>query len=223
MLFGYASTSTLEQLAGHEAQQRDLKEYGREKVYKGQVSSVHEREQLDAALVALCSDYKLVVTKLDRLTRSVIKRFANIVTTIWPNSKALLLCASTVLLCCMPTLSYAEKSCEEGATNMVEIYECLARQNKTMVESEYHKLSDTLVAQGMLDALKLLENSQLAWESDTQAYCNMLLEIAEPSFGLYAHDLGSNCRTQRSTERGEALKLLYLAVEQEQFGQWMQE
>ena len=71
MLIGYARTSTLEQLAGLEAQQRDLTECGCEKVYTEQVSSVAERDQLDAALGALRADDKLVVTKLDRLARSV--------------------------------------------------------------------------------------------------------------------------------------------------------
>ena len=71
MLIGYARTSTLEQLAGLEAQQRDLKEYGCEKVFTEQVSSVAERDQLDAALGALRADDKLVCTKLDRLARSV--------------------------------------------------------------------------------------------------------------------------------------------------------
>jgi DNA invertase Pin-like site-specific DNA recombinase len=71
MLIGYARTSTLEQRAGLEAQQRDLKEYGCEKVFTEQVSSVAERDQLEAALGALRADDKLVVTKLDRLARSV--------------------------------------------------------------------------------------------------------------------------------------------------------
>ena len=115
------------------------------------------------------------------------------------------------------------KNCEEGATSMAQIYECLALRNAASVETPYDKLSDALAARGMSDALKRLDNSQLAWESDTKAYCNMLQEIAEPSFGLYAQDLGSNCRSQRGTQRGEAIKLLYLAVDQQQFGQWMPE
>ena len=71
MLIGYARTSTLEQLAGLEAQQRDLKKYGCEKVFTEQVSSVAERDQLDAALSSLRSGDKLVCIKLDRLARSV--------------------------------------------------------------------------------------------------------------------------------------------------------
>ena len=71
MLIGYARTSTLEQLAGLEAKQRDIKEYGCEKVYTEQVSSIAERDQLEAALCALRTDDKLVVAKLDRLARSV--------------------------------------------------------------------------------------------------------------------------------------------------------
>ena len=71
MLIGYARTSTLEQRAGLEGQLRDLEEYGCEKVFTEQVSSVAEREQLDAALGALRAGDKLVVTRLDRLARSV--------------------------------------------------------------------------------------------------------------------------------------------------------
>jgi len=142
---------------------------------------------------------------------------------MWPNSKALLACAATVFLCCVATISYAEKSCEEGATSMAQIYECLALRKAASVEAQYDKLSDALAARGMSDALQRLENSQLAWESDTKAFCNILQDIAEPSFGLYAQDLGSNCRSQRGTQRGEALKLLYLALEQQQFERWMPE
>ena len=104
---------------------------------------------------------------------------------------------------------------------MAQIYECLALRKAASVEAQYDKLSDALAALGMSDALKRLENSQLAWESDTNAYCNMLQDIAEPSFGLYAQDLGSNCQSQRGAQRGEALKLLYLAVEQQQFEHWI--
>ena len=71
MLIGYARTSTLEQRTGLEAQQRDLKEYGCEKLFTEQVSSVAEREQLEAALSGLRAGDKLVVSKLDRLARSV--------------------------------------------------------------------------------------------------------------------------------------------------------
>ena len=71
MLVGVARTSTVEQMAGLEAQVRDLKAYGCEEVYQEQVSSVGEREQLDAAIKSLRTGDKLVVTKLDRLARSV--------------------------------------------------------------------------------------------------------------------------------------------------------
>ena len=70
MLIGLARTSTLEQVAGLEAQIRDLEAYGCERIFKEQVSSVAEREQLEAALAC----YALAInccTKLDRLARSV--------------------------------------------------------------------------------------------------------------------------------------------------------
>ena len=81
MLIGIARTSTLEQKAGLEAQLRELKAYGCEKIYQEQVSSIAEREQLNAALSSLRSGDKLVVTKLDRLARSV-KHLGEIVETI---------------------------------------------------------------------------------------------------------------------------------------------
>jgi DNA invertase Pin-like site-specific DNA recombinase len=71
MLIGYARTSTVEQHAGFEAQLVELEAYGCERVYKEQVSAVATRIQLEAAIDMLRSGDKLVVTKLDRLARSV--------------------------------------------------------------------------------------------------------------------------------------------------------
>lgn len=71
MDIGYARTSTDEQKAGLEAQVRELQAYGVQEVYQEQVSSVADRMQLTAALRALRQGDKLIVTKLDRLARSV--------------------------------------------------------------------------------------------------------------------------------------------------------
>src|SRR5262245_953279 len=71
MLIGYARTSTTEQVAGLEAQQRDLEAAGCTRIFAEQVSSVAERDQLSAVLDYLRDADILVVTKLDRLARSV--------------------------------------------------------------------------------------------------------------------------------------------------------
>jgi len=71
MLIGYARVSTLEQTAGLAAQERDLKAAGVEKLYGEQVSAVAEREQLEAAIEFAREGDTLIVTKLDRLARSV--------------------------------------------------------------------------------------------------------------------------------------------------------
>jgi len=73
MRIGYARTSTLDQKAGLEAQQRDLDEAGCDKVFVEQVSSVDvvARTELAAALGFIREGDVLVVTKLDRLARSV--------------------------------------------------------------------------------------------------------------------------------------------------------
>jgi len=71
MLIGYARTSTVEQRAGFDAQIAALKEAGCQKVFQEQVSSVGARRQLDAAVDFAREGDILVVTKLDRLARSV--------------------------------------------------------------------------------------------------------------------------------------------------------
>ena len=71
MLIGYARTSTLEQKAGLEAQIEALRAIGCEKVYQEQTSSVAARAQLRAAADFSREGDTLVVTKLDRLARSV--------------------------------------------------------------------------------------------------------------------------------------------------------
>lgn len=71
MKIGYARTSTVEQVAGLEGQERDLKAAGADKVYSERVSSVAWREQLEAALDYCREGDMLMVTKLDRLARSM--------------------------------------------------------------------------------------------------------------------------------------------------------
>lgn len=72
MKIGYARTSTVEQVAGLEAQERDLRAQGCDRVFSERLSSVDaKRPQLDAAIDYLRDGDALVVTKLDRLARSV--------------------------------------------------------------------------------------------------------------------------------------------------------
>lgn len=72
MLIGYARTSTLEQDAGLEAQVRDLTALGCQRLFQEKVSSVAPRKELETALDFARSGDTLVVTKLDRLARSVV-------------------------------------------------------------------------------------------------------------------------------------------------------
>jgi DNA invertase Pin-like site-specific DNA recombinase len=71
MLIGYARTSTLDQKAGLEAQVAELKAAGVEELFVEQVSSVQKREELEKALKFVRKGDTLVVTKLDRLARSI--------------------------------------------------------------------------------------------------------------------------------------------------------
>lgn len=71
---GYARTSTVDQRAGFEAQLRDLAAAGcsGRDIYREQVSSIGERLELDLVLSRILREGDvLIVTKLDRLARSV--------------------------------------------------------------------------------------------------------------------------------------------------------
>ncbi len=71
MIIGYARTSTVDQVAGYDAQLRDLKDADCEEVFSEQLSSVAKRPKLKEAIKFARKGDTLVVTKLDRLARSV--------------------------------------------------------------------------------------------------------------------------------------------------------
>ena len=71
MIVGYARTSTVEQVAGFEAQVRELQSIGAKKIFREQISSVASRAQLEGAIDFCREGDMLVVCKLDRLARSV--------------------------------------------------------------------------------------------------------------------------------------------------------
>lgn len=70
MIVGYARTSTDNQIAGLEAQERLLREAGCERVFSEQVSSVGRRDRLQEALRFVRAGDVLVATKPDRIARS---------------------------------------------------------------------------------------------------------------------------------------------------------
>jgi DNA invertase Pin-like site-specific DNA recombinase len=71
MFIGYCRTSSYDQVYGLEAQIDTLNEQGVEKVFSEQVSSVGDRPELESALEFCREGDVLVVTKLDRLARSI--------------------------------------------------------------------------------------------------------------------------------------------------------
>ena len=72
MIVGYARTSTSDQSAGLEAQLAELGKAGVERLFQEQVSAVAERKVLEESLDFCREGDTFVVTKLDRLARSVI-------------------------------------------------------------------------------------------------------------------------------------------------------
>lgn len=71
MKVGYARTSTIEQEAGLEAQQRDLTSEGCDRIFAEHASAAKERDGLIQALDFVRDGDTFVVTKIDRLARSV--------------------------------------------------------------------------------------------------------------------------------------------------------
>lgn len=70
MLIWYGRTSTLDQVAGLEAQEAALRATGCTKLFLEQASSVGQRDQLAAALDYVRDGDALVVSRIDRLARS---------------------------------------------------------------------------------------------------------------------------------------------------------
>jgi DNA invertase Pin-like site-specific DNA recombinase len=71
MIVGYCRTSTLEQIAGFEAQRHALEQAGCEKIFAEQTSSVAERPELKRMIDFVREGDVVVVTKIDRLARSM--------------------------------------------------------------------------------------------------------------------------------------------------------
>jgi DNA invertase Pin-like site-specific DNA recombinase len=71
MKVGYARTSTIDQKAGFDAQLRDLEAAECGKIFQEQVSAVKQRDELEKAIEYVRENDTLVVTKLDRLARSL--------------------------------------------------------------------------------------------------------------------------------------------------------
>ncbi len=72
MKIGYARTSTVEQSAGFVDQKRELRRAGVERLYSEQVSAVAQsRPQFDLIIASLRKGDVVIVTKLDRLARSM--------------------------------------------------------------------------------------------------------------------------------------------------------
>jgi DNA invertase Pin-like site-specific DNA recombinase len=70
MLIGYRRSSTSEQVAGYEAQEAQLLATGCSRVFGEMVSSLSQRDQLEATLDFVRQGDTLTICKIDRLARS---------------------------------------------------------------------------------------------------------------------------------------------------------
>ena len=80
MLIGYRRSSTVEQQAGFEEQEKLLLATGCTRILGEQVSSLAQRDELQSALAWVREGDTLVVTRLDRLARSTMDLLSIIAT-----------------------------------------------------------------------------------------------------------------------------------------------
>lgn len=88
MFVGYARVSTVDQIAGLDAQIASLRATGCTRLFEERVSSVATRDQLNAAIGFVREGDTLIITKLDRLARSTAE-LLNIVATLETKGVAL--------------------------------------------------------------------------------------------------------------------------------------
>ena len=111
-------------------------------------------------------------------------------------------------------------SCEDGASNMAEIYDCLHRNNTSSLTDVLDELSNRLLLAGLSDNLQFLQSSQNAWTENTDLYCLTLHNIAVKKWGLYAGDIQSNCVANLFQSRSEDLHLLLNALVDDNYAFW---
>ena len=109
-------------------------------------------------------------------------------------------------------------SCEQGS--MAEVYACLEEKRQSSLEAVYTSLVFNLTLAEQFDALERLIVSQRAWSESVGTYCDILIGAATPDYGLYANDIGNNCRADLYTRRAEDLSRLIEAVEDKNFNYW---
>lgn len=68
---GYARTSTIEQIAGLEAQVRELQAAGCVKIFQEHASAARRLDELEKALNYVREGDEFIITKVDRISRSV--------------------------------------------------------------------------------------------------------------------------------------------------------
>ena len=109
-------------------------------------------------------------------------------------------------------------SCEKGS--MAEVYACLDEKRQSTLDAVYDKLALKFSTAEKINLLERLTDSQRAWLESVEIYCDILIDAATPDYGLYANDIGNNCRTQLYSQRVEELLRLIDVFESKNFIHW---
>ena len=127
-----------------------------------------------------------------------------------------------IALLCLGNMLQSEEAastnCEKGS--MAEVYACLEEKRQSSLDAVYTSLVFNLTLAEQFDALESLIVSQRAWSESVGTYCDILIDAATPDYGLYANDIGNNCRADLYSRRAEDLSRLIEAVQNKNFNYW---
>jgi uncharacterized protein YecT (DUF1311 family) len=122
-----------------------------------------------------------------------------------------------------------ESSCEDGATNKIEIVICLQNQRDSIMKNQLQQLKKIFTKKQMKNANKQLDTSQKGWMLDREAICDLMGEVVKTklkkpiqgssnylgdliSYGEAINDVSNECWSQMTDERNETLGELIKAM-----------
>jgi len=113
----------------------------------------------------------------------------------------------------------ANATCEKPT--MAQVYACLEEERLSSLETVFTNLRLKLSFSEQTDLIDSLPVIQRAWIENITTYCDILVEVASAHYGLYANDIGNNCRAKLYARRVEDLVKLIEAVEDKNFEYWV--
>lgn len=144
---------------------------------------------------------------------------------------------SSIVMGMISIYSYAkntESSCQDGATNKIEITICQQNQRDSLMKNQLIELSKLLTKRQMKNANQQLNISQRGWVMDREAICDLMSDIVKSklkkptqgsgnylgeliSYGEAINDVSNECWSQMTDERNETLSELIKTMGAKEF------